>query len=119
VTDPKKPGRPTLTLKPKGGKLAAPGPQEKPVKAPAPKPPAKPKGPAITPPRGREPYLQRFWMVMRNSGQRPKVRHAALAAAQEEARRIAAQYPVGTSVEVWILECTTIETAPASGRAAS
>jgi hypothetical protein len=111
MTDPQKPagpgGKPLLTLKPKGGKQATPRPQEKPAKPSAQKPPPRPKGPAYTPPRTLEPFLERFWMVMRSTGRRPKVRHATLQEAQEEARRIAADNP---GADVWVIECRTVET---------
>jgi hypothetical protein len=96
VTDPKKPGRQVLTLKGKGSST----PPEKPAKAPAPKS----KGPAYTAPKALEPYLASFYMVMRSSGRRPKVRHLTLADAQEEARRIAANNPDR------VIECRTVET---------
>jgi hypothetical protein len=102
-----KPGsRATLTLSGKGGKRtpAAPG---KPQKAPTPNPPPRPKGPAYTPPKAHEPFMERFWLVMRSNGQRPKVRQPTLEAAQEEARRIAANRP---GVDMWVIECRTVET---------
>jgi hypothetical protein len=115
VTDPKKPGRQVLTLKGKGGK-DAPKPPDRPAKAPAPKPPPKPKGPAYTPPRALEPYIERFWMVMRSTGRRPQVRHLTLVEAQEEAQRIAANNP-GTPI--WVIECRTVETVSAPTQAGS
>jgi hypothetical protein len=48
-----------------------------------------------------------FWMVMRSNGSRPRVRHATLQEAQDEARRIAANNP---GVDVWVIECATVET---------
>ena len=72
--------RPTLTLKGKGSKPppAAAGAPQKPAKPPKPQPAPKPKGPAYTPPRQPQERMERFWMVMRSSGRRPKVRHATL-----------------------------------------
>ena len=63
-----------------------------------------------TPLRPKASYLRRFWLVMRSTGRRPKKRHTSLEEAQEEARRIAAQYPAGSPVEVWVIECSTVET---------
>jgi hypothetical protein len=117
VSDSKKPsgtgGKPLLTLKPKGGKNAAPGAPGKPQKASAPKSPPrppKPKGPAYTPPRTHEPFLERFWMVMRSNGHRPKVRHLTLQEAQQEAQRVAANNP---GSDCWVIECKTVETVTA------
>jgi hypothetical protein len=57
--------------------------------------------------------MAQFWMVMRDSGQRPRVRHPTLEAAQDEARRIAVANP---GADVWVIACTTVETiaAPAA-----
>jgi hypothetical protein len=52
-------------------------------------------------------------MVMRSTGHRPKVRHLTLEAAQEEARRIAANNP-GT--DIWVIECRTVETVKTEAR---
>jgi hypothetical protein len=123
MTDPKKPtgpgGRPLIKLPP-GTKVKvvkrAEGPAAATPKPPAPKPPPKPKGPAYTPPRALEPFIERFWMVMRASGRRPKVRHLMLVEAQEEARRIAANNP---GVAVWVLylaRYSTHWTKPLRGR---
>jgi hypothetical protein len=46
-------------------------------------------------------------MVMRSTGKRPQARHVSFDAAQDEARRIAANSP-GT--DVWVIECQTVET---------
>jgi hypothetical protein len=110
VSDSRQPtggGKPLLTLKPKGGKQVAPRAQEKPSKPPAPNPPPRPKGPAYTPPKAHEPLLERFWLVMRSNGQRPKVRHLPLQQAQDEAQRVAANNP---STDVWVIRCETVET---------
>jgi hypothetical protein len=52
-----------------------------------------------------------FWMVMRSNGTRPRVRHASLPEAQEEAKRIAANNP---GADVWVIECRTVETVQAA-----
>jgi hypothetical protein len=44
---------------------------------------------------------------MRNNGSRPRVRHATLPEAHDEARRIAANNP---GAEVWVIECQTAQT---------
>jgi hypothetical protein len=59
------------------------------------------------PPKVHEPLMERFWMVMRSNGNRPRVRHLTLQQAQDEARRLAANNP-GT--DVWVIECRTVET---------
>jgi hypothetical protein len=51
---------------------------------------------------------------MRSNGRRPKVRHAIFAEAQEEARRVAANYPPGL-VDVWVVECRTVDTVKSTG----
>jgi hypothetical protein len=63
-----------------------------------------------SPPRTQEPFLERFWMVMRSNGRRPKVRHLTLEEAREEAQRIAANNPV---CDCWVIECRTVETVTA------
>jgi hypothetical protein len=118
VSDSRKPtggGKPLLTLKGKGGKQAAPGAPEKPQQPRKPAPPPKPArvpGPSYTPPKAHEPMLERFWLVMRSNGRRPKVRHLTLQAAQDEARRIAANNP---DSQVWVIECHTVETVTNQG----
>jgi hypothetical protein len=106
VSNTKKPRRPLLTLK---GRLVkhTPKPPGKDSKPLEPKAPPKPKGPAYTPPRQPVERLERFWLVMRDNGRRPKARHESLASAQEEARRIAATCP---GAQVWVIECLTVET---------
>jgi hypothetical protein len=108
VSDPKKPGRrSTLTLTDKGGKLAAPGAPEKPQqprKLPA---PPRPRGPTYTPPGTHEPFLERFWLVKRSNGRRPKMRQLMVEAAQEEAARVSVNNP---GADVWVIECRIIET---------
>jgi hypothetical protein len=107
MNDPKKPGgRSTLTLKGKGGKQA-PGAPEKAQQPRKPAAPPKPKGPAYTPQKAHEPPLERFWLVMRSNGRRPKMRHLTLQAAQEEAARVSANNPGGS---VWVIECRTVGT---------
>lgn len=106
------PKRPTLTLEPKaaatGKAQDAPERTDKaPLQAPALQPAARPPGPAYTAPRAPAPYLEHFWLVMRDSGRRPKARHETLEAAQEEARRIAAACP---GAAVWVIEARTVET---------
>jgi hypothetical protein len=105
-----KPKRPVLTLK--GRKKAAPAAPEKPQRPAAPKAPPKLKGPAYTPPKALEPFLERFWLVMRSSGRRPKFRHLTLEAAQEEAGRIAANC---AGVDVWVIEARTVQTVRTEG----
>jgi hypothetical protein len=113
MTDDKKPQRPTLTLKGKGGKGASPaskpaaGAQEKPAEPPEVKAPPRVKGLAYTPPKAHEPHLPVFWMVMRSNGRRPQVRHLTLDQAVEEAQRIAGNNP---AADVWVLECRTVAT---------
>jgi hypothetical protein len=103
MNDSKKPSRPKLTLKDKGGGK----PQEKPQQPQGSQPPTKPKGSAYTPPRLPAQPMDHFWMVMRDSGSRPKVRHATLQDAQQEASRIAAAYP---GSQVWVIECRRVQT---------
>ena len=70
------------------------------------------KGPAYTPPRQPVPRMDRFWLVMRDSGRRPRVRHASLEEARQEAQRIAARCP---GAQVWVIECQTVETIREAG----
>jgi hypothetical protein len=127
-------GRPVLGLprKPQGGPAAPGGKGAGKPPAPPGKAPAKPQKPPLTkpapgqqcrlcgqffrgkgppqtpsPPRPPEAFMAVSFMVMRANGQRPRVRHATLAEAQEEARRIAQASP---GADVWILECRTVET---------
>jgi hypothetical protein len=51
--------------------------------------------------------METFFMCMRDSGRRPKVRHATLQEAQAEAHRIAQQCP---GASVWVIQARTVET---------
>lgn len=109
--EPPKPQAPAVETSQKAALKEPPRPQvpavEKPQKSTPAELPKKPKGPAYTPPKAPEPYMERFWLVMRASGKRPKARHASLELAQQEAQRIAAAAP---GQDVWVIEARTIET---------
>jgi hypothetical protein len=100
------PKRPTLTLEGKGKPATAKSPQ-KPQAPNTPPPSRKPRGPSYTPPRQPVARMDAFWLVMRESGRRPKVRHATLDEARTEAQRIASNC---RGASVWVIECRTIET---------
>jgi hypothetical protein len=97
-----KPKRPLITIKGKG-RIPRPALTTKPTRQQPPKAPPKPKGPSYTPPRAPVAYMRAYWLVMRDSGRRPKVRHPTF----EEAQRIVAACPGASE---WVIEARTVET---------